>query len=249
MCRWDRITIKTKGKMAMRKNYWSCVLTSLILSLFLGGFSVQLNLGQDHLKAIHVTAWMLGLLAGVVCLEMLLRIFVFSPLEVGGCRFFVQNAYSNPSAGTLLMPFNSGHYGKIVLTLFLRDLYIVLWTCLFVIPGIIKGFEYMMVPYILAEHPELSRREVFAESRRMMRGQKFDAFILELSFIGWALVSVCTMGIAGIFFVEPYMNATMAELFLALSRDPEQDQYYHQDQYWNREQEQYQNQGQYWNQE
>ena len=85
----------------------------------------------------------------------------------------------------ILDGFRSGHYGNIVLTMFLRDLYIVLWTLLFIVPGIVKSYEYMMVPYILAENPGMDQKEVFQISREMMNGQKWNAFVLDLSFIGW----------------------------------------------------------------
>ena len=69
--------------------------------------------------------------------------------------------------GNLLDGFKSGHYGNIVLTIFLRDLFISLWTLLLVIPGIVKIYEYLMVPYILAENPAMDRKSAFAISKRM----------------------------------------------------------------------------------
>ena len=146
----------------------------------------------------------------------LLRIFVFSPMEIGGCRFFVENANDTPGVGKILYAFKSGAYGKMVLTLFLRDLFIALWSLLFVIPGIIKAYEYRMVPYLLADCPEMSRQDAFRISKEMMTGQKWNAFVLDLSFIGWELLAGITCGIAGIFYVAPYVYATDAELFLVL---------------------------------
>ena len=74
-----------------------------------------------------------------------------------------------------------------------------------------------MVPYILAEHPEMESREVIALSREMMNGEKMNAFVLDFSFIPWLLLSSLTFGIAGIFFVEPYIRATDTELFAVLA--------------------------------
>lgn len=147
-----------------------------------------------------------------------LSIFVFSPLEVGGCRFFIENSYQPALAGRLLYPFKCGHYGKIVTAMFLRDLYIFGWTLLLVIPGIVKSYEYRMVPYLMAECPEMGQAEAFRISRELMYGQKMNTFILDLSFIGWGILSTCTFGILGIFYVNPYQQATNAELFLELKR-------------------------------
>ena len=57
-----------------------------------------------------------------------------------------------------------------------------------VVPGIIKHYEYRMIPYILAENPTMPREEAFQISRRMMMGQKMDVFVLDLSFIGWFIL-------------------------------------------------------------
>ena len=103
------------------------------------------------------------------------------------------------------------------MTMFMMNLKIFLWSLLFIIPGIIKAYEYRMVPYILAEHPEMSYSEVLEASSRMMDGQKMNAFILDLSFIGWEILSSITAGIVGIFWVNPYYYSTDAELYLELS--------------------------------
>ncbi len=131
----------------------------------------------------------------------------------GGNRFFIMNQTEQPSAKTLGYAFTSGNVGNVIVTMFLMDLYIFLWSLLLVIPGIVKMYEYMMVPYILAENPGMERAEVFMISKRMMDGHKWDAFVLQLSFIGWHLLSAMTWGIFGIFYTEPYYQATMAELY------------------------------------
>ena len=94
------------------------------------------------------------------------------------------------------------------------DLFISLWSLLLIIPGIIKSYEYLMVPYILAENPQMDRKEIFEISRRMMDGEKMNAFLLDLSFLGWIFLTVLTCGVAGILYVQPYMMATRTELYI-----------------------------------
>lgn len=147
-----------------------------------------------------------------------INIFICSPIEIGGCRFFIENAFSTPGAGLLFFAFQSGHYGKMVFTLFLKKLYIVLWSLLLIIPGIVKSYEYRMVSYLMADNPELSRQDAFQISKEMMDGEKMNAFILDLSFIGWNILSALTLGLVGLFYVNPYENATNAELYLELKR-------------------------------
>ena len=78
--------------------------------------------------------------------------------------------------GNILFGFQNGYYGKTVWTLFLKNLYIFLWSLLLLIPGIVKAYEYHMVPYLLADYPELSTEEAFRISREMMNGRK-DEYI------------------------------------------------------------------------
>lgn len=148
-----------------------------------------------------------------------LSILLFNPLQVGGCAFFLENAWIDSAGPGLLLQAFKHNYKNTILTMFLRNLYTVLWTLLFVIPGIVKAYEYRMIPYLLAEHPEMSHQDAFYESKRMMTGYKMEAFVLDLSFIGWSLLSACTFGLLGIFYVNPYIYATNAELYLALKRD------------------------------
>lgn len=113
----------------------------------------------------------------------------------------------------VLSKFNSEHYGNIVKIMFLEFLYMYLWSLLFIIPGIVKFYEYRMIPYILAENPGMNSREVFEVSKRMMNGKKWEMFVLDLSFIGWAILEIITCGIVAVFYVMPYKNATDAEVY------------------------------------
>ena len=142
--------------------------------------------------------------------------FLANPLELGARRFFLTNL--NRSAEVREIGFAFDHsYMNIVKTLFLRDLYLILWTMLFVIPGIIKAYEYRMIPYILADRPNITTKEAFALSRAMMRGNKWRAFVLDLSFILWYILSAFTLGILAVFYVNPYRNMTCAALYEALN--------------------------------
>lgn len=95
---------------------------------------------------------------------------------------------------------------------FLRVLYTVLWTLLFIIPGIIKNFSYAMTPFIMAENPDMTASEAITASKEMMDGHKADLFFLNLSFIGWELLNILTLGI-GSLWLNPYMNAAHAAFY------------------------------------
>ena len=97
---------------------------------------------------------------GVMIVSALLGIFLFNPLEVGGCRFFMENSEYQPTVGRLGFAFQKGMYGKTVLTLFLRKLFIGLWSLLLIVPGIVKAYEYRMVPYLLADDPNKADQDL-----------------------------------------------------------------------------------------
>ncbi len=94
-------------------------------------------------------------------------------------------------------------------------LLIFLWTLLFIVPGIIKGYAYYMVFYILAENPDMSSKDALAESKSLMEGHKFEFFKLQLSFIGWFILSIFTFGILG-FWLAPYVNIATAVFYTDL---------------------------------
>ncbi|MGF6375467.1 putative membrane protein [Clostridiales Family XIII bacterium PM5-7] len=83
-----------------------------------------------------------------------------------------------------------------------------------IIGGIIKHYEYKMIPYIVAENPEIQRKDAFALSKILMKGNKWETFLLDVSFIGWKLLAGITFGLANIFYVNPYIAATYAELYM-----------------------------------
>lgn len=270
---WSRVELKSRAKIAFKRNYWKCVLVAFVLMLVTEGLSsvssggnivsevatignyagmdsyeddyysdeysddyydeyddeyddeytyyddsedfVTESLGGSGLMALAMTIGIVIVLVLVV-VGIVLKVFVFNPIEIGGCRFFIENSYEKASAGKLGFAFKKGTYGNAVLTLFLRNLYIALWSLLLIVPGIVKRYEYRLIPYLLADDAKMPREDAFRISKEMMRGQKMEAFILDLSFIGWDLLSMITFGIAGIFWVNPYVQATNAELFLSL---------------------------------
>lgn len=96
-----------------------------------------------------------------------------------------------------------------------QQLWVLLWSLLLIIPGIIKAYSYSMCFYILADNPDIGIREALNESKRITQGYKMDLFILDLSFLGWGILSVLTLGI-GFFWLVPYMQVTMGNVYRRL---------------------------------
>lgn len=152
----------------------------------------------------------------IMILFLIIRVLILYPIEIGKNFFFMGIRESDRSVKDMFYVFKRKNLLTSVFTMFCKNLFTVLWTLLLVIPGIIKAYEYRMIPYILAENPGIERSRAFELSRYMMSGQKYDTFILDLSFIGWNLLSGFTLGILGIFYVNPYIEATNAELYAVL---------------------------------
>lgn len=145
-----------------------------------------------------------------------IKVFLLNPLSLGGYKFFVDNLNQDASLNAFGFAF-SQNYKNCIWILFLRDLFNSLWYLLFIVPGIIKSYEYRMIPYLLTQNPTMSREEAFETSKNMMMGNKWNAFVLDLSFIGWKFLSLFTCGILNIFYVNPYIYQTSAALFERLS--------------------------------
>ncbi|MBR6483625.1 MAG: DUF975 family protein [Clostridiales bacterium] len=142
-------------------------------------------------------------------------VLIVNPLELGCRRFFRKNLDEPASMSNIAFGFDSNYKGN-VKTMFFRDLYVTLWSLLFIIPGIVKYYEYKMIPYLLSEDPTMTTEQAFAESKRLMTGNKWKAFVLDLSFILWDILSLMTCGIVGIFYVNPYKASTDAALYETL---------------------------------
>lgn len=123
---------------------------------------------------------------------------------------------NKPSAGDAFCGFDD--FWSSFKVSFLTGLFTFLWSLLLFIPGIIKGYSYSMAMYILAENKGMSARECINRSKEMTQGHKWELFVLNLSFLGWALLCVVTLGIASIW-VVPYMTATQANAYRYLKNN------------------------------
>ena len=219
---WNRAELKMRGNMAFKKNYVSAVVVALLMGIFgtVSGESSARRVSENsdiYSGNLFNVGMITGLLAGIATVVILIvlvaKVFVGNLLKMGGYRFFILNQTAQPGIGTLLDGFRSGHYVNIVLTMFLRDLFTTLWSLPLVVPGIVKHYEYLMVPYIIAENPAMDYKEAFQISKQMMDGEKMEAFIMDLSFLGWYLLSAVTCGLLAIFYVNPYVQASFAEMY------------------------------------
>ena len=104
------------------------------------------------------------------------------------------------------------NFGENFLLGIVKGIFLVLWTLLFIIPGIVKSFSYAMTEYLMARETDLTAMEAIQKSRMLMKGNKMRLFMLDLSFIGWILLVIVSFGLAA-FYVVPYMRTAKTEFF------------------------------------
>ncbi len=131
--------------------------------------------------------------------------------QVGLSRYFIRFGREKAGLGAFLGGFFKKYFRTMWVYL-LTALKLILWMLLFIVPGIIKAVEYSMLHFVMADNPDLSTREVYRETRALMKGCKWKFFWLEFSFIGWYILCVVTCGLAVPFFL-PYHSATLAEFY------------------------------------
>lgn len=203
--------IKKLSKLSLKGNWGKAVLFTFILFLLnmivptiveivlSGGFTAWYE--QDY-APLHAS------------MASTLISFILIPLSVMVYWFYLSLIRrENPQIGSVFSIYSDGKMSlKLILTSILQGIYIFLWSLLLLIPGIIKGFSYSQTFFILKDHPEYSANQAITESKKLMKGYKWKLFVLYLSFIGWAILCLFTLGI-GFLWLIPYVTTSLATFY------------------------------------
>lgn len=233
---WNRKELKKRAKLGVKRNYWKSVLVSLIFVMIVGGMGFMGGIGGSFIgtssnsgmtpeleSAISAASAAVLPIVGVIAIIVVVFVIfstvaLINPFSVGVYKYSLNAVRGEGNVSDLGNGFDVS-YKRNVKVMFFYDIYIILWMILFIIPGIIKVYEYKMVPYLLADNPEMNKAEIFKTSKAMMKGNKWRAFVLDLSFILWNFLSCITFGLVEIFWVEPYKLLTNAALYDALKQN------------------------------
>lgn len=230
---------RADGRDALRGKWGLAVLTGLIAVLLGGtgkeGPEFSLHTAGGRLQATFdfsgvsvysfdgpadsaIARFLAGSAVYLILAAVLLAVIYFivgSIIEIGYARFNLnlidrkEPVFSDVFSGISV-------WSTAIAARFLQTLYVLLWTLLLVIPGIIAAYSYAMTGYILAEHPELTAGEAIHRSKEMMSGRRWRLFCLHFSFIGWRLLCSLTMGI-GLLWLIPYEKASEAAFYREIS--------------------------------
>lgn len=196
----------------------ACILGGLLIgSSFIPEFSIRIE-GQD-ISSIHdllnlfsakdISAFGLGYALGLA------QFIIGGVIQLGYAQYLLkQHNKANFEFQDLFTQFD--RFGQGFAQKFLRGLYTFLWSLLFVIPGIVKGYAYAMTPFIMAENPEMSASDAITASMELMDGHKWELFTLDLTFIGWSLLAAMTVNLGNLA-LNPYKNAAYAAFYKDLT--------------------------------
>lgn len=193
---------------------------SLAIDLFSTNISVFFNTlrAVNYFLTENITVAAL-LPAASILFAFLYQIFVSNLLLIGEKRFFLENRnYRKTPVSKIFFLYKLRYLRHPAWIMFARLLFQFLWNFT-IAGGIIKHYEYILIPYILAENPQISRKDAFLLSKQLMKHNKWKYFLLDLSFFGWKLLSLFTFGLLDFLFVNPYLTACHAELYATLRRN------------------------------
>jgi uncharacterized membrane protein len=211
---------RSLGRDTLAGRWGEAVLVAFVASIF-GALLTQatssLNINVENLDLPPVVLRILMIYASGVSMLSLVQFILGGTVRLGYATYLLKqyDRRENSGVGELFGQF--GRFGDGFCLAFLTGLFIFLWSLLLVIPGIIAALKYSMAPFIMAENPNMTARQALNASTELMDGHKTELFFLELSFIGWMILNAFTLGI-GSFWLNPYMNATLAAFYRSISR-------------------------------
>ncbi len=196
--------LKRRARLSLNKRWGYAVLVTLIYAVVnMIPNSIESMLGGGVQAAANGTEP-----ASAQIISLLVS-FLLLPLSMGISWYFLEVSRGRQAKWTTLFdPFDISIYLKMLGVSFLIVLYTVLWSLLFLIPGIIKGYAYSQTFFILKDNPELTPNQAITKSRKLMKGYKWTYFVFILSFIGWILLCILSFGIGLLWFLPYYYTST-----------------------------------------
>ena len=219
--------LRVRAWNSLKGKYWKAFAVVLVLGILASIGTSMVTTSQELMSVLKMVdpsemdstmqlgaTVVIGIASVLAIVGLLISIFVGDPATVGLCNYFIKNTDSKPSFKDAFSGFKV-RYGRNIGTLLLVGIKLTLWYILLIIPGIIKSFEYAIIPYILADDPEISSKEAFKKANQMMKGNKWRLFCLSWSFIGWDILAFFTLGLGHIVLC-PYVEAACAAFYREL---------------------------------
>ncbi len=152
------------------------------------------------------------LLSAIKTISGAISFFMLPVISIGYSRISLNLLEDKPIDKSILFEYLPTHFGKALGANILVGVYVLLWSLLLIIPGVMAAYSYSLVSYIMADNPDISIEAALSESKTLMEGNRMRLFLLDLSFIGWLLLSAFTFGLAALF-IAPYYHTTVAAFY------------------------------------
>ncbi len=149
-------------------------------------------------------------------LVFIISILFIQVLEIGKCRYFLEKRrYLDTKIDRLLFPYRVRKIFHLSYILFVKSWHQFLWNFT-IIGGVIKHYEYKFIPYLLAENPNITKKDAFLLAKQLTSKEKWNLFLIDLSLIGWNILKICTLNLSGIFYSDIYKETLYAEAYMSL---------------------------------
>lgn len=216
----DQILEKTDAEKKIEENFQN-KFTDGVLSTIFNEITKSGSVVFGILNGINKLVFEEKVGVGVIIIIGNIILFIFTliclnTLEVGKIRYFLeQRRYNDTKIDKLLYTYKIKRNLHIAYILFFKSLYETLWMFT-IIGGIIKHYEYSMIPYILAENPSISKCDAFKLSKELTNNNKWNLFKVDLSMLGWTILKSLTLNLSGIFYSDVYKETLYAEIYMDL---------------------------------
>ena len=230
---------RRQAKEALRGKWFIALIAGVIASLLgglngMGGVSVSfssgsgseggsgtvvppvgggdVNVSEEMLEILGIFLIIFGVAMVVAIIMSIIYLIIGGAVGIGYSNFNLDIIDGREARiGTLFDSFDQWKTGFVARLL--SSIYVTLWSMLFVIPGIIASYSYSMMHFVMAENPDMGANEAIRESKRLMKGNKWRFFCLQLSFIGWELLAIFFTAGIGLLWVVPYQQAAYAAFY------------------------------------
>lgn len=229
---------RRQAKEALRGKWFIALIAGVIASLLgglngMGGASVRfsvstpeggsgtvvpptgggdVNVSEEFLEILGIFLIIFGVVMVVAIIMSIVYLIIGGAVGIGYSNFNLDIIDGREARiGTLFDSFDQWKTGFVARLL--SSIYVTFWSMLFLIPGVIASYSYSMMHFVMAENPDMSANEAIRESKRLMKGNKWRFFCLQLSFIGWELLAIFFTAGIGLLWVVPYQQAAYAAFY------------------------------------
>lgn len=218
---FDRKKYKSFAKQQLQGRWGIPILITVIITIITSIFAIPdmirtISESSNVMASENIDQYILAMSelssSNTSFISTIIQAIVAGILSLASLNVYIQMTRSPEPVSFSLFIEGLNNWFKATLATLWQFIWLFLWSLLFIIPGVIKSIEYSMMFYIIAEYKNISVTKAMKISMIITKGHKMDIFLLELSFIGWVLLSCLTLGL-GLIILEPYVELTHVNTF------------------------------------